>query len=226
MKSSYGLDRDSIRAVQFYISDRIVLRRQLTDVEARVTSSHTLRRIDGKYVEELIIEPNTPCIVIATSPSEEVLGVSFEPGAYLRFTPATSSTDGRIRGRYYLDGNWRTHDPTKSSAEEVISTITFGSYGLGAILTFVSLLAALDGNGDDASTIFGLGLAAFLVGGVANLTLLSVRAIEPGQTGRIEYNGHTYTTASRAAYASHLMVNEEALTTDSRERRIIEGQTL
>ena len=106
-RDRYGLSGDDVEQVQFYVSERIVLQRRLTGAEAgsmaEVTPGHTLRRIEGEYVEEIVIEQETPCVVVDAESTGAILHVAFEQGAYLIFDPA------RVGGNIVFGATAKAH---------------------------------------------------------------------------------------------------------------------
>jgi hypothetical protein len=92
-----------IRRIQFFISNRVVLSREVADTaEKRVTAGHTLFVRNGKEIEEVEIESLTPGLVVRSGP--DALDVSFAAGSSMRFTPRVE--DGYARGAYALAGRW------------------------------------------------------------------------------------------------------------------------
>lgn len=102
LRNEYALNNDDVKQLQYYISDRIVMQRELTGEEAgsmtEITSGHTLKKVKGKYVEEIVIMSRTPCIVVGTVGTS--LKIAFEEGDHLIFEPLGSL------GKYYLRGRF------------------------------------------------------------------------------------------------------------------------
>ncbi|AUX39867.1 DNA-directed RNA polymerase [Sorangium cellulosum] len=76
-------DRD-VKNLQFYVSHRVALRRELESASSQITSSHKLLLVSGKIIEEVIVEDLTPGVAVAARGG--ALSVSFEPGASLTFS--------------------------------------------------------------------------------------------------------------------------------------------
>jgi hypothetical protein len=78
-------DRD-LKNLQFYVSHRVALRREIESGGSQITSSHKLLLVLGKTIEEVIVEEHTPGVAVSVSGGS--IAVSFEPGASLLFAAA------------------------------------------------------------------------------------------------------------------------------------------
>lgn len=72
-----------LKNLQFYVSHKITLRRELESGGRQVTGSHKLLLTSGKSIEEVIVEDRTPGIAVDVKGL--VLSISFEPGSSLDF---------------------------------------------------------------------------------------------------------------------------------------------
>lgn len=93
-----GWTEEELRKVQFYLSDDIVLRRQLTGSKFEVNSGE-IKIVDGRKVEEIMIPKNTPGVLLFR-PKENRFAVSFEERGdekYLVFGP-----NPKAGGRFVL----------------------------------------------------------------------------------------------------------------------------
>ncbi|HKK79930.1 MAG TPA: hypothetical protein VJ933_09890 [Phaeodactylibacter sp.] len=83
-----------LERIQFYLSDDIVLRRELTGGRSEVISGE-IKIIDGRKVEQVVIPKGTPGVLAFQSDGGR-LAVSFEDGEdrYLMFGP-NPTVDGR-----------------------------------------------------------------------------------------------------------------------------------
>ena len=90
IRTENALQRDDVKNLQFYLSHRITLRREIESGGSRVTSGHKLIVVSGKTIEEVEIAAKTPGVVVAAG--DRTLTVSFEPGTSLVF--ALSSEPG------------------------------------------------------------------------------------------------------------------------------------
>ena len=103
-----GLGEDQLRHVQFYNSHRIVLFRELGKSTSEIVSGE-IKMIDGKQIEQIIINPNTPGVLVNSSDGKR-LGISFEqgPDRYLVF-----GLNPRKAGTYTIFGrNWKNNTAT------------------------------------------------------------------------------------------------------------------
>src|SRR5262245_25659746 len=62
-----NLSVEEIKNLQFYVSHRITLRRELESGGRQITGSHKLLVVSGKTIEEVVIEEKTPGIAVAVS---------------------------------------------------------------------------------------------------------------------------------------------------------------
>ena len=87
-----------LKRVQFYLSDDIVMRRQVSGSTFEVTSGE-IKIVDGRKVEEIVVRKGTPGILLFR-PKESRFAVSFEEGGderYLVFGP-----NPKAGGRFVL----------------------------------------------------------------------------------------------------------------------------
>jgi hypothetical protein len=87
-----------LKKIQFYLSDDIVLRRQLGGGSSEI-SDGKIRVIDGRQVAEVVIRRGTPGVFLF-SPKENRFAVSFESGGNDRFLVFGPSP--RYNERYVL----------------------------------------------------------------------------------------------------------------------------
>jgi hypothetical protein len=86
LRDRNGLTSEDLKNLQYYVSRRVVLRRELESGGKEITGAHQLVIVSGKQVEEVVIEELTPGVAVAVGP--ETLAVSFSPGSFVTFTPA------------------------------------------------------------------------------------------------------------------------------------------
>ncbi len=99
MNDENGWSEQELKKVQFYLSDDIVLRRQLGASDSRI-SNGKIRIENGREIEEVRFEKGTPGVVVF-SPKANRLAVSFESSddRYLIFGP-----NPKVGNRYTLRG--------------------------------------------------------------------------------------------------------------------------
>lgn len=97
MKKQHNWNNEQLKSIQFYVSDAIVLHRELTEGSTQIVLGK-IKTLKGKKVEEIIIRGGTPG-VITEIPKENKLLVSFEVNDdhYLSFGVNPSQ-----RNRYVL----------------------------------------------------------------------------------------------------------------------------
>lgn len=89
---------NELKRVQFYLSENIVMRRQVSGSTFEVTSGE-IKIVDGRKVEEIVVPRGTPGILLFR-PKESRFAVSFEEGndnRYLVFGP-----NPKAGGRFVL----------------------------------------------------------------------------------------------------------------------------
>jgi len=96
LREQNRLTDDEIKNLQFYVSHKITLRRELESGSRQVTGSHKLVLTSGKSIEEVVVEEKTPGIALAVK--GPVISISFEPGSSLDFVVEGAKPDGRGDG--------------------------------------------------------------------------------------------------------------------------------
>ena len=110
IRTRYELGETELRALQYYLSDRVVLERVMTDGVRRVERGRLEVRGDT-VVQQIVIERGTPGVVEPGTASTEgtpgqAIRVSFEPGAPLVFSarlPGDSYTLAAPKGQGLFD---------------------------------------------------------------------------------------------------------------------------
>ncbi len=97
MVEEFDWTETDLKRVQFYLSNDIVLTRDLGREESRITNGK-VRVVNGREVEEVRFKKNTPGVIIF-SPKGNKYAVSFESSddKYLIFGPSK-----KAKGRYVL----------------------------------------------------------------------------------------------------------------------------
>jgi hypothetical protein len=102
---------DELKKIQFYLSDDIRLTRQANGGSSAIVSGE-IKVVNGKRVEEIIIEKGTPGVLLF-QPKQDRFAISFESGGnskYLIFGPGA-----RTNGRYVLKASeWKRRFGTVS----------------------------------------------------------------------------------------------------------------
>lgn len=102
LRERYALGETDLKRVQLFISDDIVLRREVT-AEARTIGGAELRVKGGSYEEEVIVQAKTPCVALRVEGPYVLVGCTPQrPDLSLWFaldTKADPSAEGR---RYVL----------------------------------------------------------------------------------------------------------------------------
>jgi len=128
----YDWTEPELQRIQFYVSDDIVLRRELTGGQSEIISGE-IKVVDGREVEEVIIRRNTPGVLLFT-PKKNRFAISFESEGndrYLIFGP-----NPKAGNRYaLLASEWRRR----------VGTVTYEGrkFDVGSGSAFASLMVDL-----------------------------------------------------------------------------------
>ncbi len=85
---------EELKKIQFYVSQNIVLKRQLTEGSSEIVSGK-IKIEDGREIEEIVIPKGTPGALVL-NPKSDRLGISFEEGRdnrYLMFGHSPKNND-------------------------------------------------------------------------------------------------------------------------------------
>lgn len=85
-----------IKSIQFYNSDAIILHRELNSNETGIEAGK-IKIIDGKEVEEIIIQGKTPGVVTALPGNKIAISFEIDGNHFLVF-----GVDNKRNNRYYL----------------------------------------------------------------------------------------------------------------------------
>ena len=134
----YQFDDEALKKIQFYLSDDIILHRELRQGESTIDEGKISIR-DGRRVEEIIFKEGTPGVYVF-SPGNQKLAISFERSGdlFLIFGPTKSKRgDRRSQGIYHLlakkwEGNY--------------GVVTYGGneYSTPSRSAYVTLLVDID----------------------------------------------------------------------------------
>lgn len=117
----YRWTESELKRIQFYLSDDVVMRRELTGSKSEIISGE-IKLIDGRKVEEIIIPAGTPGVFLF-SPKDERFAISFEDGGddrFLMFGP-----NPKAGNRYVLlasDWNRRTGKVTYAGTMYLVNS--------------------------------------------------------------------------------------------------------
>lgn len=95
LNDEFNWSEEELQQIQFYVSKDIILQRNFNRGESTI-SGGKIRVINGREVEEVIIQRGTPGVLMF-SPKEDRFAVSFEGEKYLMFGP-----NPRQGGKYVL----------------------------------------------------------------------------------------------------------------------------
>ncbi|MEM6723765.1 MAG: hypothetical protein AAF598_06980, partial [Bacteroidota bacterium] len=93
---------NELSQIQFYLSDDIVIRRQIRDASSEIISGE-IKMVDGREIEEVIIPKGTPGVLVDVKDNKRDFAISFERGRFLMFGP-----NPKMDGKYVLmASDWR-----------------------------------------------------------------------------------------------------------------------
>jgi hypothetical protein len=90
LRTEHHLTDADVKNLQFYVSHKVTLRRELDSGSKQVTGNHKLLLVSGKTIEEVVVEEKTPGVALQVNGS--AISVSFEPGSSMTF--AVNGEDG------------------------------------------------------------------------------------------------------------------------------------
>ena len=90
IRVQHRLSDADLKNLQFYLSHRVTLRRELDSGSRQITGNHRLLLVSGKTIEEVVIEEHTPGVAVSIDPG--AMAISFEQGSSLVF-----STSGELQ---------------------------------------------------------------------------------------------------------------------------------
>ena len=97
LQYEFEWNEDDLQKIQFYLSEDVILQRNLSAEESKITDGK-IRIVDGRRVEEVIFQKGVPGVVLFT-PKSDRFAVGFEASndRYLMFGP-----NKKYGGRYVL----------------------------------------------------------------------------------------------------------------------------
>ena len=93
----FGWTEDELQKIQFYLSENVILQRNLSAEESKITDGK-IRIVDGRRIEEVVFKKGVPGVVLFT-PKNDRFAVGFEASddKYLMFGP-----NKKYAGRFVL----------------------------------------------------------------------------------------------------------------------------
>ena len=122
LHDEFNWSDQELKEIQFYLSEDIVLHRELSREDSRITNGK-IKISGGSEIEELIFEKDTPGILMF-SPKEDRFAVSFEEGKYLMFGP-NKKTQGRF---VLLAKEWNRRSGQITYGDKVYQTPSESAY--------------------------------------------------------------------------------------------------
>ncbi len=79
----YNLSYTDIKRLQLYISDDILLEKEAESVNKDIDQSHSLKKVEDRYIKRIYFKSQTPCVAVEAAPDK--VKVAFEPADNLTF---------------------------------------------------------------------------------------------------------------------------------------------
>jgi len=114
LQEEYNLTDEEVMQLQFYVSDKVMLEREIIAVDKKVSKEHRLKKVEDKLVDQVVFRSLTPGIAVELLPY--MLRVAFEDQGYLTF-----KSEGEPENYYYFKSD-RYGDEIK---EKVVSYCTW-----------------------------------------------------------------------------------------------------
>jgi len=131
MRERINLLDDDLKKVQFYVSEKIIIQREFVNWKSEINSQHDLRQIGNHYLETVVINTNTPGIVVEVNDDE--LHVSFEPNPNFYLVFCRNCSEKKIDSDLYTLLTWKVKG---KEVEKVKDSILFGDISDTAKLHF------------------------------------------------------------------------------------------
>lgn len=136
LQDNYRWSSDDLKKIQFYLSDNIVLWKDLRNDKSSIANGK-IKTVDGRLVEEVVIKAGTPGVYLF-SPQKNHFAITFDPSddsKYLIFGPSD-----KMRGRYVL---------LAKSWDKDLGTVSYGNqiYNTNASSAFVHLMVEINKTG-------------------------------------------------------------------------------
>jgi len=114
-----------LERIQFYVSEDIVLQRQLRGENSRITDGK-IRVVDGSKIEEIVIEKGTPGIMIE-SPDRNKFAISFDSSDESKFL--MFGANPKANGRFVLLAkDWNRRWGKVTYGDQVYETSSASAY--------------------------------------------------------------------------------------------------
>lgn len=131
MRERVNLLDDDLKKVQFYVSEKIVIQREFVNWRTEINQDHDLRQIGNHYLETVIINPDTPGIVVEVNDDE--LHVSFEPDPNFYLVFCHNCSEKSENSDLYTLLSWKMK---VEDVEKVENTVLYGDMSDDAKLYF------------------------------------------------------------------------------------------
>jgi len=92
--NEYNLNEAGLKKIQLYLSDHLRLEREIANVDKNIEPTHSLLKIEDRFIEQINFKKNTPGIV--TRVEADKLYVAFEKNDDLVFQLVTRHSKGNV----------------------------------------------------------------------------------------------------------------------------------
>ena len=118
MRERINLLDDDLKKVQFYVSEKIIIQREFVNWKSEINPQHDLRQIGNHYLETVVINTNTPGIVVEANDDE--LHVSFEPDPNFYLVFCRNCSEKKINSDLYTLLTWKVKGKDVDKVEDSI----------------------------------------------------------------------------------------------------------
>jgi hypothetical protein len=203
IRDQHNLSEPELKNLQFYVSHKITLRRQLESGGKQITGTHKLVLVSGKTVEEVVVEEKTPGVVLEVD--DHSLTVSFEQGSSLLFAASTVRASPVSAADLFRAPLHRPSPPPQRLALSMLG------------MQFAAEPNPFPGNPDDPDRPAPDGSSSDPFTGNYWLTVDS--------TGKIDFQGKTFDAVDDTSIA-HLLIKSESLEEVVENRKVLRGLRL
>ncbi|MCF7919495.1 MAG: hypothetical protein K9N06_06255 [Candidatus Cloacimonetes bacterium] len=131
MRTRINLLNDDLKKVQFYVSEKIIIQREFVNWKTEINTEHDLRQIGNHYLETVVINTNTPGIVVEATDDE--LHVSFEPDPNFYLVFCRNCSEKKTDSDLYSLLSWKVKG---KDVERIENTVLFDNVSDNAKLYF------------------------------------------------------------------------------------------
>lgn len=124
--NEYNLNEAGLKKIQCYLSDHLRLEREVANVDKNIEPSHSLLRVEDRFIDQINFKKNTPCII--TRVDADKLYVAFEKNDNLLFQLVKRHSKGNVYCYIPDDNSSNVHYPDRLKESAWYSPIGMENY--------------------------------------------------------------------------------------------------